>query len=173
MADKAQGASRRRRGFEQAGGLLSDRIRAVGEARGFAVARLLTHWVEIAGDDIAAVARPVSVRYGREGLGATLTLLAAGAAAPVLQMQLPRLRDRVNACYGYNAIARIRITQTAGDADAPGLAEPAVGWQPAPPPAEPPPAARAIAAPVADPGLRAALEALAGNVLSRPRSQKG
>ena len=31
----------------------------------------------------------------------------------MLEMQLPMIQDRVNACYGYNAIARIKITQTA------------------------------------------------------------
>jgi hypothetical protein len=31
----------------------------------------------------------------------------------MLEMQLPVIREKVNACYGYNAIARIRITQTA------------------------------------------------------------
>ena len=88
---------RRGRGFEPAAGLLKDRIRAVGESRGFAVSRLLTHWAEVVGDEIAAMALPVKVGYGREGLGATLTLLTTGASAPLLQMQLPKIRDKVNA----------------------------------------------------------------------------
>ena len=89
------------------------------ETRGFAVSRVLTRWAEIAGEDIAAIARPVEVSYGRQGFGATLTVLTTGAQAPMLEMQKEVLRERVNAAYGYNAIARIRLTQTAP----PGFAE--------------------------------------------------
>ncbi len=168
----AAGSGHRRRGFERAASLLTARIRAAGEKRGFATARLLTHWAEIAGTEIGQVARPVKVSYGREGLGATLTLLTGGAHAPMLQMQLPRLRERVNACYGYNAISRIVITQTS----AAGFAEDVAAFSAAAPPVASPAAAaaaREMAAPVADAGLRGALEALAGNVLSRYGHQKG
>jgi hypothetical protein len=104
------------RGFEPAFGLMARRCAHAGESRGFAVARLLTHWAEVAGEDLARITRPVKVGYGREGLGATLT--AAGAAAPMapmVEMQKERLRERVNAVYGYNAISRIVLTQTAAD----------------------------------------------------------
>lgn len=164
--------SRRMRGFEPASGLLRDKIREAGEARGFAVARLLTHWAEVVGDEVAAIARPVKIGYGRSGLGATLTLLTTGAAAPILQMQLPKIRERVNACYGYNAISRVAITQTAPT----GFAEGQAAFAPAPPPVpEPAPEILARAAEtaegVSDPSLRAALEVLAQNVLSRPQGQ--
>jgi protein-disulfide isomerase len=70
------------------------------------VARLLTHWDEIVGPEMARIARPVKVGYGRgSGLGATLTLLARGADAPRLQAEAPKLIARVNAAYGYAAIA--------------------------------------------------------------------
>ncbi len=118
-----QGKDRRRRGFEPASGLLRDRIREAGETRGFAVSRLLTHWAEVVGEDIAAVARPIKMGYGRDGFGATLSLLTTGSAAPILQMQLPKIRDRVNACYGYNAISRVTITQTAPSGFAEGQAD--------------------------------------------------
>ncbi len=49
--------------------------------------------------------RPVKVGYPREGLGATLTLLTRAADAPMVQMQLPVIKDKVNACYGYAAIS--------------------------------------------------------------------
>lgn len=160
---------RRLRGFEPAAGLLRDRIRAAGESRGFAVARLVTHWAEVVGAEIAAQARPVKISYGREGLGATLTLLVEGAAAPLVDMRREHIRERVNACYGYNAIARILLTQTA----ATGFAEGQAQFTPAPKASKPAPSpqvrekAHETAAPVADEGLRAALEQLAQNVLSR------
>lgn len=160
------------RGFERTSALLGERIRTASETRGFAVTRLLTHWTEIAGDEIAAVARPVSVRYGREGLGATLTLLTTGAFAPILEMQKETLRSKVNACYGYAAISRIRLTQTSPH----GFAEGAAAFAAAPPTKRGPDPQKAVQAAamaeeISDDGLRAALEALGENVLSRPKRQ--
>ena len=174
MRGEAEQFRRRSRGLESAAGLIRDRIRAAGESRGFAVTRLLTHWAEVAGEEIAAMALPVRIGYGREGFGATLTLLTTGAAAPLLQMQLPTIRDRVNACYGYNAISRIVVTQTAPS----GFAEGQVAFAPAARPAtisDPAMRARAsaISDGVCDETLRAALEALGERVLSRPRQTKG
>ncbi|MFN3971506.1 MAG: DUF721 domain-containing protein [Gemmobacter sp.] len=167
----APSPTRRKRGFEAASGLVQGSIRAAGEARGFAVTRLLTHWAEIVGDDMAAVTRPLKVGYAREGFGATLTVLAQGAMAPVIEMQKARIRDRVNACYGYNAISRVVLTQTGPT----GFAE---GQAPfgAAPKAEKPPdprveaQAQEVGQGVADDGLRSALELLARNVLSRART---
>jgi hypothetical protein len=104
---------RKSRGFVRTGGILSKQIRKASEKRGFVETRLLTHWAEFVGRTIAKIAQPVKVNYAREGLGATLTILSTGANAPILQMQLPTIIERVNACYGYSAISRIRITQTA------------------------------------------------------------
>lgn len=169
MANRAtaQGkAAGRGRGFRPAGALVEGRVRKAGEARGFAVARLLTHWEEIAGADIAAVARPLEVSYARGGLGATLTLLTTGASAPLVQMQEARLRERINACYGYAAIARIRLTQTAPT----GFAEPrpaAAGQEPAPPDGPSAQEGATLAEGVADPTLRDALARLGANVLAR------
>jgi len=165
-------SARGSRGFKRTSALLQPSIRRVSAKRGFAQSRLLTHWQEIAGEAIAATARPVEVSYARQGMGATLTILTTGAQAPMLEMQKEALRERVNAAYGYNAIARIRITQTA----ATGFAEGQVAFDGPPKrekPAAPDPAAtraaHAIAAPVRDEGLRSALEALGRNVLSKPK----
>ena len=158
-------SKRRKRGFERASSLVASRVRAGGESRGFAVSRLLTHWKEIVGPDVAGCCRPVEVTYGR-GFGATLTVLTTGAQAPMLEMQKDQIRDRVNACYGYAAVQKIRITQTA----ATGFAEGQAVFEPAPvsPPkqAEISPQARETASAVSDAGLREALERLGANVLS-------
>lgn len=157
-------------GFAKADRLLQARIRKASESRGFAQSRLLTHWEEIAGADIAALSRPVEVRYGKGAIGATLTLLTTGANAPILEMQKETLRARINAVYGYNAIARLRITQTAPTGFAEGQADFA-HRKPPPRPTEPDPEttarARVVADGVADEGLRAALERLAANVISK------
>jgi len=166
-------AARRGKGFRRTAVLIEPRVKGVGATRGFAVSRLLTHWAEIVGDEIARSATPVEVKYGREGLGATLTLLVKGAEAPLLEMQKERIRETVNACYGYNAIARIRFTQTA----ATGFGEAAAEYRAASAEtAVPDPAAlaraEAAAAPVGDPGLRSALEALGARILSDGKQQK-
>ena len=158
-------------GFAQTSSLLQGRIRKASESRGFAVSRVLTHWPEIVGEATAAIARPVEVGYGRGGLGATLTILTTGPHAPMVEMQKAAIRDKVNACYGYNAISRIRITQTAPTGFAEGQASFAGRARPAAPAARPPsPEASALARDVADTELRLAIEALAANVLSRRKT---
>jgi len=102
------------KGFKTASTLVQSRVRAASETRGFSQSRILTHWDEIVGADLAALGQPLKVTYGR-AMGATLTLLANGASAPLLQAQLPKIEERVNAVYGYRAISKIRITQTAPD----------------------------------------------------------
>ena len=159
---------RRGSGFTPAARLLQSRIRAAGEKRGFAVSRLLTHWAEIVGPQIAAACRPVEVKYGREGMGAALTLLVSGPLAPMVEMQKAQILDRVNACYGYRAIARLRLTQTSATGFAPagaGFAESPTAFAPAPRAADP--RAEEAAEGIADTELRLALAALAANVLGK------
>ncbi|MEO9779076.1 MAG: DciA family protein [Sedimentitalea sp.] len=159
------------RGFKRTASVLSDPIRKAGESRGFAVSRLLTHWAEIAGPEISSIARPVNVTYGRGGFGATLTLLSTGAQAPMLEMQKEPLRAKVNAVYGYNAISRVRITQTAATGFAEGQAQfesqkPASQTELAP---EILASATQAASPIENDDLRQALEQLGRNVLSKPK----
>ena len=161
---------RRRRGFEHAAQLVAGHVRNIGEERGFAVSRLLTHWEEIAGAETAEISIPVSVRYRPGAISATLTLLTTGAFAPILQSRLETIRERVNACYGYNAIERIRITQTASTGFAEGRVafrhKPAAEKAPAELPELPDDLKRSLAN-ITDPKLRAALESLGRNILSR------
>lgn len=160
------------KGFTRTASLLTGRIREASQSRGFAQSRLLTDWAEVAGADVAAVSRPVEVSYGRGGMGATLTLLTTGAQAPMLEMQKEQLREKVNAVYGYNAIARIRITQTATT----GFADGKVAFDHKPKDTTPPAlapemqqAASSVVAPVADEGLRAALERLGAHILTKEK----
>ena len=160
------------RGFKSAATLLGGQIRKVGEGRGFAVSKLLTHWPDVVGEDVASMARPVNISYGKGGFGATLTLLIEGAYGPIVQSQSDRTREKVNAAYGYNAIARVRFTQTA----ATGFAEPQSSFNPAPKPAAPSPEIRRAAEHAAQDAengdLRAAIERLATNVLNKTQQKK-
>ena len=165
---------RGKRGFQRASGLLQERIRKASESRGFSQSRILTHWAEIAGAEIAQICKPVSVSYSKGGFGAALTVLTTGAQAPMLQMQLETLREKVNACYGYPAIKRIHITQTAPTGFAEGQVAFAHPAKPKPQPDEQAQTqARQAAAAVGDNSLRSALEKLGENVLTRARENKG
>jgi hypothetical protein len=164
---KAEPPRRRKRGFETAGALLAGALKAPAEKRGFGEAKLLTHWPEIVGEDLADIARPVKITYGR-GFGGTLVLLTTGANAPVLDMQKERIMERVNATYGYRAVAHVHITQTAPT----GFAEGQVAFRTPkaapPPPPDPVRLARAMEGVegIEDPGLKEALARLARNVLT-------
>jgi len=160
------------KGFARTSSLLTQRIRKASESRGFAQSRLLTHWEEVVGEDVASIARPVNVSYGRQGFGATLTLLTTGAQAPMLEMQKEQIRAKVNAVYGYNAISRVKITQTAPTGFTEGRA---VFDRPeAPRKPEPSPEIKAAAAQsavgVKSDDLRNALERLAQNVLTKSQN---
>ncbi|MEM8555161.1 MAG: DUF721 domain-containing protein [Pseudomonadota bacterium] len=156
----------RHRGFQSASHLLKDRITQAGEKRGFAMSRLLTHWAEIVGEDLARMCEPVKVGYSRKGgLGRTLTVLIHGAAGPMVQTQSEVIRSRVNGCYGYNAISRVRFTQSSAT---PGFAEGQAAFvaRPATPP-QPTAEVEAATADVQDPALRAALNGLGARVAAK------
>ncbi|MEM6578430.1 MAG: DUF721 domain-containing protein [Pseudomonadota bacterium] len=162
------------KGFQNSASLLASRIRQASESRGFAISRVLTHWPEIAGEALASATRPVKVSHARQSFGATLTILASGPQAPLVEMQKDQLRARVNAVYGYNAISRIVITQTAAD----GFAEGQAHFTPQKelpeihrPSTEELEKARQLATPVQNPDLKAALETLGGHVLSRSENR--
>lgn len=155
--------------FTQAGSLIAPQLRKASEKRGFAHTRLLTDWDEIVGPEVATLARPVKVGYARQGFGATLTVLVSGAAAPQVQMMTQVILDRVNACYGYAAISRVSLTQTAPGSLARGFAEAQAGYAAPKPelPAERIESLRSDLREVGDDGLRAALMSLGKNIESK------
>ena len=156
-------------GFSRAASLMQTRIRQASETRGFSVSRVLTHWAEIVGTETAQMARPVKVTYGRGGAGANLTLLTTGPHAPILEMQKEQIREKVNACYGYRAINRITLTQTAPTGFAEGQAQFEVKPKKLRPAATPEVKAKAreVGSNVGDDDLRRALEMLTENVLTK------
>jgi hypothetical protein len=83
---------------------------------------------------VAGIALPLKITYGR-GFGGTLVLLTTGAHAPVLEMRGTEIVERVNACYGYRAVSRVQVTQTAPT----GFAEGQVAFRTAPRQDEPEP----------------------------------
>jgi hypothetical protein len=172
VAQPDQKPNRRNRGFLQTNGLLTRQIRAASEKRGFAETRLLTQWVEIVGEETARMGQPIKIGYSKQGFGASLTVLCKGADAPMLQMQIPQIIERVNACYGYNAIARIKLTQTAPT----GFHEPKTGFEHKQPEPEITPTQREVIETslqdVADSDLKKSLQLLGENIVKRKAKPK-
>lgn len=162
-----QGIARRRRGFERAVTLVGRELKTPAEKRGFAQNKLLTHWSEIVGPEIADMAVPVKVKFGR-GFGGTLVLLTTGAKAPMLEMSREAIITRVNACYGYSAIKDVQVTQTAATGFAEGqvaFTAPTKQVKTAPDPVRLATATAGLTE-IEDPALRDALRKLAGNIVN-------
>ena len=108
-----QNSDKRSGRFKRTSELLKRRINEASEGRGFSETRLLTHWSTFVGIGLSEKTYPVKISFASGGLGATLTILTTGPHALELEMLKHQIKDKVNAAYGYNAVARIKITQTA------------------------------------------------------------
>jgi hypothetical protein len=127
---------------------------------GFVQSAIVSRWAEIVGERWAAASAPESLRFppGQKGDG-VLTVTVRGAHAPMMQHVAPEIVERVNRFFGYAAVARLTIRQ---------------GELPARPPRrEAPPSLKAVPVElgqslktIADPELKAVLEALAAGVAS-------
>lgn len=78
----------------------------IGEA-GLTLAELRRRWAEIVGEKFAQLTEPEKLTHGKDG--ATLTVRAAGAAAPFVQHQSPLIQERCRLAGG--AITEIIIRQ--------------------------------------------------------------
>ncbi|MFQ5955023.1 MAG: DUF721 domain-containing protein [Kiloniellales bacterium] len=78
--------------------------------RGFAVAAVITDWIEIVGNELAAMAQPLRIAFARNKRdGGTLHVRASGAAATELQHLEPQILERINGYFGFRAVARLKI----------------------------------------------------------------
>ena len=79
--------------------------------------KLLSHWSEIIGPDLAARSRPLRMKWGRRAhIGesaapGTLVIACDGATALRVQHMSEQIADRVNATFGWRAVGRILIEQ--------------------------------------------------------------
>ena len=113
--EKEGAAPRRtRKGFAAASLSGASALRRVAGRRGVAEARLLTHWREIAGPVFGDASSPIRVKpRGGHALGGVLVLAVDGPRASELEHAAPQLIERVNAFYGYAAVAEVKLTQAA------------------------------------------------------------
>jgi hypothetical protein len=155
---KAEEAPRSRRARA-----VSDLLPSVGGAAfrrfGFVQSSVVSRWKEIVGDRYAGVSAPESIRFpaGKRS-GGVLTLVVEGAHAPMIQHVVPVIIERVNRFFGYEAVERVQFRQGVVKL---ARARPRV----APPSLRPiPPELGDSLRGIADPELRACLEALARGV---------
>ncbi|NJR78416.1 DciA family protein [Sphingomonas corticis] len=144
---------------------VADLLPAVGGAAfrrfGFVQSAVVTRWPEIVGERLAAVSIPESIRFpaGKKE-GGTLSLTVRGAHAAMMSHVTPEIMERVNRFFGYAAVAKVAIRQGEVTPRAPRRAPPSL----APAPVD---LGRSLKT-IADPELKAVLEALASGVAAPP-----
>jgi hypothetical protein len=134
MAAETSAKHGKRQGFSPSGGAwkpYSARAKSVGEfvpalmrpafeKYGFPAAAILTDWAAIAGAELAAYTAPERLKWPRKPTsdtdggrqaGATLILRVDGPRALEVEHLRPRLIERINASFGYRAVADIRVLQ--------------------------------------------------------------
>jgi hypothetical protein len=80
--------------------------------KGLGYGKLVTDWPLIVGADLGQVTAPVKLAFPRgERTDATLTIDIVPARAIEVQHSMPQLIERVNAVFGYRAVARIKLVQ--------------------------------------------------------------
>lgn len=117
--DDVSPRTRRRRGVRPIADLLDDALKPAVKKRGFASTDLFRNWAEIVGPVFASVTRPERLSWprrledgGEAGFEpATLTVRCEGGRALLLQHEAPVVVERINAVFGFPAVARLRIVQ--------------------------------------------------------------
>jgi hypothetical protein len=80
--------------------------------RGFGEAQLVTQWEAVIGPDLATKLSPERIVFSRgERRNGTLRLRVASAFAVEAQHLEPVLIERINAFFGYGAVARLAFVQ--------------------------------------------------------------
>ncbi|GAA0735949.1 DUF721 domain-containing protein [Sphingomonas japonica] len=147
----------RRGGVRQVRDLLPQVGGAAFRKFGFVQSSIVSRWAEIVGERYARVSAPESIRFppGKRAEG-VLSLTVHGAHGTMMQHIAPEITERVNRFFGYPAVTKIVFK--AGEVRR-AAARPAPVDR-APIPAEMGDSLRGIA----DPELKAVLEALAASI---------
>jgi hypothetical protein len=156
-------------GVKAVGSFLPGLTRKAFEKYGFSTATLLTDWATIVGRDLAVCTAPERLKWpraversdddsgeaGKGRPGATLLLRVDGGRSLDVQHSARQIIERINAYFGYAAVAELRIVQAPVGVEGQSSR----------------PAPRASARPlttevahIADPGLRDALARLGAEV---------
>ena len=119
MAKRRVGKSRTgdapRQGRARAAGELIGNVGGAAFRRfGFVQASVVSRWAEIVGERYAKVSTPESIRFpaGKKS-GGVLSIVVQGAHAPLMQHLAPVIVERVNRFFGYHAVAKLAFRQGA------------------------------------------------------------
>ncbi len=84
-----------------------------------ALGRVVNHWSEIVGSDLAGKAQPVKIRYMKEGRAKTpsaiLNIAVSGANATLLHYQKDLILERINQIFGAGWITGLRFVPAAAN----------------------------------------------------------
>lgn len=161
-------ADQRRGGLRALAGAVPSIVAPILGKRGLAEAQLISEWASIIGADLAENAAPDRLSFPRgERRDGTLRLKVASGYALEIQHREPQLIERINAFFGYRAVARLHLVQ----------APPHRTARPAPLPPLPLAAREGQMldqglAGIEDPDLRAALRRLGASVIGTAKRQK-
>ncbi len=88
--------------------------------KGLGYGKLVTDWRLIVGADLGEATAPVKLSFPKgQRTDATLTIDIVPARAVEVQHVMPQLIERVNAVFGYRAVARIKLVQRSPTRPAP------------------------------------------------------
>jgi hypothetical protein len=161
---KGASVEKRRGGLRALGAEIPRIAGAALGKRGFGEAQLVTQWEAVIGEELAHKLSPERISFPRgERRNGTLRLRVASAFATEAQHLEPVLIERINAFFGYGAVARLAFVQG-----------PSLNAPPAPPRLRKLSAAEqneieSRVAGVADPELRDALKRLGSAVAGNQR----
>ena len=102
-----------RQGRARAAGELMGDAGAVAFRRfGFIQASVVSRWSEIVGERYSKVSSPESIRFpAGKRYGGVLSIVVQGAHAPLMQHLAPVIVERVNRFFGYSAVAKLSFRQ--------------------------------------------------------------
>ncbi len=93
--------------------LIGGTLDPIARKRGLARAELLSWWPEIVGADYAGRTAPERIRWPRDGGAATLVVRCDPSLSLQFAHETDRVRERLNAYFGYPAVGAVRIVRQA------------------------------------------------------------
>ena len=91
--------------------LIGGTLDPIARKRGLARAELLAWWPDIVGAAYAGRTAPERIRWPRDGKAATLVVRCDPSLSLQFAHETDRVRERLNAYFGYPAVGAIRIVQ--------------------------------------------------------------
>lgn len=152
---------RRFKGLRPLGQTVEALTRPSMRKRGFAENSLLNHWPSIVGPELAAWSCPQKLAQQHDN-GGVLHIAVSGPYALEIQHLEPIILERIATYFGYRAVSRLSLKQTAMDRITPPPAKP---WQPARLSAAEAEKLNTLLSGISDEELKAALQHLGESVL--------